>query len=85
MWPKGMRRLLWIGMALAALQQWSGHQHTVQLRGRDLSSAGFGVSGIFFNIVITGTINLIFTLAAMTLSTAWAAETDVAGLRRRWP
>jgi len=63
---KGTRNLVWIGMALAALQQWSGINILFNYAEEIYRSAGFGVSGILFNIVITGTINLIFTLVAMT-------------------
>ncbi len=63
---KGARNLVWIGMALAALQQWSGINILFNYAEEIYRSAGFGVSGILFNIVITGTINLIFTLVAMT-------------------
>jgi MFS transporter, SP family, xylose:H+ symportor len=63
---KGTRNLVWIGMTLAALQQWSGINILFNYAEEIYRSAGFGVSGILFNIVITGTINLIFTLVAMT-------------------
>jgi MFS transporter, SP family, xylose:H+ symportor len=63
---KSTRNLVWIGMALAALQQWSGINILFNYAEEIYRSAGFGVSGILFNIVITGTINLIFTLVAMT-------------------
>jgi len=63
---KRTRRLLWIGMGLAALQQWSGINVLFNYAEEIYRSAGFGVSGILFNIVITGAINLIFTLVAMT-------------------
>ncbi len=63
---KGTRNLVWIGMALAALQQWSGINILFNYAEEIYRGAGFGVSGIMFNIVITGAINLIFTLVAMT-------------------
>lgn len=63
---KGTRNLVWIGMGLAALQQWCGINILFNYAEEIYRSAGFGVSGILFNIVITGTINLIFTLVAMT-------------------
>jgi MFS transporter, SP family, xylose:H+ symportor len=62
----GTRRLLWIGMALTVLQQWSGINVLFNYAEEIYRSAGFGISGIMFNIVITGAINLIFTLVAMT-------------------
>jgi len=63
---KSTRNLVWIGMALAALQQWSGINVLFNYAEEIYRSAGFGVSSILFNIVITGTINLIFTVVAMT-------------------
>ena len=62
----GARRLVWIGIALAALQQWSGINVLFNYAEEIYQSAGFGISGVMFNIVITGAINLIFTLIAMT-------------------
>lgn len=66
LFAKDTRNLVWIGIALAVLQQWSGINVLFNYAEEIYRSAGFGVSGILFNIVITGTINLIFTVAAMT-------------------
>jgi len=63
---KGARKLLLIGIALAVLQQWSGINILFNYAEEVYKGAGFGVSGILFNIVITGAINLLFTLFAMT-------------------
>jgi MFS transporter, SP family, xylose:H+ symportor len=60
------RKLVWVGMALAVLQQWSGINVLFNYAEEVYKSAGYGVSGILFNIVITGAINLIFTIIAMT-------------------
>lgn len=60
------RKLVWVGIALAALQQWSGINILFNYAEEIYKSAGYGVSGIMFNIVITGAINLVFTVAAMT-------------------
>jgi len=61
------RKLLLIGAALAALQQWSGINILFNYAQEVYHSAGYGVSEILFNIVITGAINLIFTVIAMLL------------------
>lgn len=61
------RKLLAIGAALAVLQQWSGINILFNYAQEVYRSAGYGVSEILFNIVITGAINLIFTLLAMLL------------------
>jgi MFS transporter, SP family, xylose:H+ symportor len=61
------RKLLAIGAGLAVLQQWSGINILFNYAQEVYHSAGYGVSEILFNIVITGTINLIFTIVAMLL------------------
>ncbi|MGC2161385.1 MAG: MFS transporter, partial [Silvibacterium sp.] len=63
----GMRRLLLIGVVLAALQQWSGINILFNYAEEVYRSAGYGLNGIMFNIVITGAINLAFTILAMFL------------------
>jgi SP family xylose:H+ symportor-like MFS transporter len=60
-----VRKLLLIGIALAVLQQASGINVLFNYAEEVYRSAGYGVSDILFNIVVTGTINLIFTLLAM--------------------
>jgi MFS transporter, SP family, xylose:H+ symportor len=64
--PK-LTKLLGIGVALAVLQQWSGINVIFNYAEDIYRSAGYGISGILFNIVITGTINLVFTLLALGL------------------
>jgi MFS transporter, SP family, xylose:H+ symportor len=60
-------KLLVVGITLAVLQQWSGINVIFNYAEDIYRSAGYGVSGILFNIVITGTINLVFTLLALGL------------------
>jgi SP family xylose:H+ symportor-like MFS transporter len=61
----GMRRLVFIGIGLAVLQQWSGINILFNYAEEVYRSAGYAVNDILFNIVITGAINLVFTLLAM--------------------
>jgi SP family xylose:H+ symportor-like MFS transporter len=63
----GILKLLPIGVALAILQQWSGINIIFNYAEEIYRGAGYGVSGILFNIVITGTINLVFSLFALIL------------------
>jgi MFS transporter, SP family, xylose:H+ symportor len=64
--PGGLpHKLLLIGIVLAVLQQWSGINVIFNYAEEIYRSAGYGVSDTLFNIVITGTINLVFTLVAM--------------------
>ena len=60
-------KLLCIGIALAVLQQWSGINVIFNYAEDIYRGAGYGISGILFNIVITGTINLVFTSLALGL------------------
>lgn len=60
-------KVLGIGMTLAVLQQWSGINVLFNYAEEVYRNAGYGVSTILFNIVITGTINLLFTLVALGL------------------
>lgn len=62
---RGMRRVLCIGVVLAVLQQWSGINVIFNYAEEVYRSAGYGISGVLFNIVITGTINVICTLIAL--------------------
>ena len=64
--PK-IRSLLLIGIALAVLQQASGINVLFNYAEEVYKSAGFGVSDILFNIVITGVVTLVFTVISMLL------------------
>ena len=63
----GMSGVLVIGIILAVYQQWCGINVIFYYAEEIFSAAGYGVSDILFNIVITGTVNLIFTLIAIRL------------------
>ena len=61
----GVRQVLFIGVALAVLQQWSGINILFNYAEEVYRAAGLATSQILLDIVITGAINLIFTLVAM--------------------
>ncbi|MFZ0592701.1 MAG: sugar porter family MFS transporter [Bryobacteraceae bacterium] len=61
----GVLKALSIGVVLAVLQQWSGINVIFNYAEEIYRSAGYGVSDILFNIVITGAINMVFTLIAL--------------------
>jgi SP family sugar porter-like MFS transporter len=61
----GIPKAVLLGMVLAVLQQWCGINVIFNYAQDIFSAAGYHVSGILFNIVITGTVNLIFTIAAL--------------------
>ena len=64
--PK-VKGIVLVGVALAVLQQWSGINSIFNYAEEIYRTAGYGIGEILFNIVITGTINLVFTLVAIAL------------------
>lgn len=64
---RGVVKLLAVGIALAVLQQASGINILFNYAEEVYRSAGFAMGDVLFNIVITGAINLVFTLVAMSL------------------
>jgi sugar porter (SP) family MFS transporter len=63
----GIRRMLLIGIGLAVLQQWTGINVIFNYAGEVYRNAGHGANDIFLDIVVTGVINLVFTILAMAL------------------
>ncbi|MGN6368595.1 MAG: sugar porter family MFS transporter [Phycisphaerae bacterium] len=61
----GVAKILAIGVFLAVLQQWSGINVIFNYAQEIYQGAGYGVSDVLFNIVITGTVNLVFTLIGL--------------------
>jgi len=60
-----MPKILLIGIVIAAFQQWCGINVIFNYAQEIFSAAGYGVSDILFNIVITGVTNVIFTIVGM--------------------
>ncbi len=61
----GISRLLIIGIVIAVIQQWCGINVIFNYAQEIFGGAGYSVSDILFNIVITGSVNLVFTLVGM--------------------
>jgi SP family arabinose:H+ symporter-like MFS transporter len=61
----GVSKLLVLGIVLAVFQQWCGINVIFNYAQEIFSNAGYSVSDILFNIVITGSVNLIFTFIGM--------------------
>jgi MFS family permease len=62
--PK-MRKVLLIGVVLAVFQQWCGMNVMFYYADKVFASAGYGISQLMFNIVVTGTACLIATIVAI--------------------
>ena len=65
-WP-----ILALGVFLAAFQQWCGINVVFNYAEEIFKAAGYDVSGVMFNQVITGIVNCVFTIAAMCLVDRW--------------
>ncbi len=63
----GMLKIIGIGIFLAVFQQWCGINVIFSYAQDIFNAAGYHVNGVLFDIVITGAVNLIFTLVAMGL------------------
>jgi MFS family permease len=66
--------VLAIGVVLAVFQQWCGINTVFNYAEEIFKAAGYGVSDTLFNIVITGSVNLIFTLVAMFTVDSWGRK-----------
>ncbi len=60
-----MPRILLIGIVIAAFQQWCGINVIFNYAQEIFAAAGYGVSDILFNIVVTGVTNVLFTFVGM--------------------
>lgn len=54
-----------IGITIAVLQQWCGINVVFNYAQEIFSAAGYSVSDMLFNIVVTGIVNVIFTFVGM--------------------
>ncbi|HWS01083.1 MAG TPA: sugar porter family MFS transporter, partial [Prolixibacteraceae bacterium] len=66
-----VRPILILGIVLAVFQQWCGINVIFNYAEEIFSSAGYSVSDMLFNIVITGTVNLVFCVIAMRMVDSW--------------
>lgn len=68
--PK-MLKVLMVGVVLAVFQQWCGINVIFQYGSRIFADAGYAVSGILFNIVITGIVAVLMTFVAIATVDRW--------------
>jgi len=60
----GVAPILLLGVLLAVLQQWCGINVIFNYAQEIFAAAGYQVSDILFNIVVTGAVNVVFTFIA---------------------
>lgn len=68
--PK-IKPIVILGIVLAIFQQWCGINIIFNYAEEIFTAAGYSVGDMLFNIVITGSVNLIFTLVAMRTVDSW--------------
>jgi SP family sugar porter-like MFS transporter len=64
-------KILGLGVFLAVFQQWCGINVIFNYAEEVFSQAGYSMSDILLNIVITGSVNLIFTFVALRTVDRW--------------
>ena len=69
-----VRYLLIIGVVLTVFQQWSGINVIFNYAHEIFSAAGYTVSDVLMNIVITGVTNLVFTFVAIFTVDRWGRK-----------
>jgi len=72
---RNARKWTIIACLLAVLQQWSGVNILFNYADEIYRSAGYSVGQVLFNIVITGTINLLASIVAMALIDRYGRRT----------
>ncbi|MGW8314787.1 MAG: sugar porter family MFS transporter [Bacteroidales bacterium] len=65
------RMVVLIGIVLAVFQQWCGINVVFNYAEEVFSAAGYGVTELLFNIIITGAVNLVFTFLAIWTVDRW--------------
>ncbi len=71
----GVRNVLIIGIVLAVFQQWCGINVIFNYAQEIFSAAGYAVSDVLMNIVVTGITNVIFTFVAIYTVDKWGRRT----------
>jgi len=66
-----MRKILFLGIVIAVFQQWCGINVIYQYGSRIFAGAGYAVSGILFNILITGVVSVLMTVVAIGTVDRW--------------
>lgn len=69
-----MYKVLTIGIVMAILQQWCGINVIFNYAQEIFMEAGYGVSDVLMNIVVTGVTNVIFTILAMFVVDRWGRK-----------
>ena len=69
-----VRKVIIIGVVLAILQQWCGINVIFNYAHEIFSAAGYTVSDVLMNIVVTGVTNVLFTFVAIFTVDRWGRK-----------
>lgn len=71
LWEPRLLRILGLGVFIAVFQQWCGINVIFNYAEEIFRAAGYDVSGMMFNVVVTGLVNLAFTFVAIKTVDRW--------------
>lgn len=74
LFEKKIKPIILIGIVLAVFQQWCGINVVFNYAEEVFAAAGYGVTDILFNIILTGSVNLVFTLVAIQMVDKWGRK-----------
>lgn len=74
LFSKQLAPIITLGIVLAVLQQWCGINVIFNYAEEVFAAAGYGISGTLFNIVVTGSVSLIFTIVSMFIVDRWGRK-----------
>jgi MFS transporter, SP family, arabinose:H+ symporter len=74
LFTKQLAPVLILGVILAVFQQWCGINVIFNYAEEVFAAAGYGISSTLFNIVLTGSVSLLFTILAMFLVDNWGRK-----------
>jgi len=74
LFSKRLAPILILGITLAVFQQWCGINVIFNYAEEVFSAAGYGISSTLFNIVLTGSVSLIFTIISMFMVDRWGRK-----------
>jgi len=70
----GLKKILLLGIFLTVFQQWCGINVIFNYAEEIFTTAGYTISDTLFNIVLTGSVNLIFTFVAIGMVDRWGRK-----------
>jgi sugar porter (SP) family MFS transporter len=74
LFSKQLLPIIILGIVLAVFQQWCGINVIFNYAEEIFSAAGYGISGTLFNIVLTGSVSLTFTIISMFMVDRWGRK-----------